>query len=40
MHPMAKYINLKSMFDIIYRYIFVNDQLFLIEDDEFDSRKN
>jgi len=40
MHPMVKYINLRSMFDIIYRYVFVNDQLFEIDDDEFDSRKN
>jgi hypothetical protein len=40
MHPIVKYVNLRSMFDIIYRYVFVNDQLFEIDDDEFDSRKN
>ena len=28
------------MFDIIYRYVFVNDNLVEILDDQFDSRKN
>jgi len=28
------------MFEIIYRFIFVNDQLVEIHDDELDSRKN
>jgi hypothetical protein len=39
-YPENKYTKLRSMFDIIYRFIFVNDKLVEIHDDEFDSRKN
>ena len=39
-YPENKYTKLRNMFDIIYRFIFVNDKLVEIHDDEFDSRKN
>lgn len=40
LYPSNKYTRLRSMFDIIYRYVFVNDSPVQIYDDEFDSRKN
>jgi hypothetical protein len=39
-YPLGKFERIKSMFDIIYRYVFVEEGIPEVQDDEFDSRKN